>query len=198
MRRFIQSVLRAWALLIVSPLLAWYWMVSGVFPRNRDETLQGVSQLLSLLPGKTGSYVRVAFYSQVLTSVGSCCYIGFGTIFATPEITLGDHVYIGPFCNIGHVDIGTDVLIGSNVTILSGRHQHHADRVDIPMNRQGGTYERLQIGRDCWLGNGCVLLASVEEQSVVAAGAIVTKAVSRGSVVAGNPARLLRNRLATE
>lgn len=193
--RWIKVLVRVVALLVVSPVLAWYWLSSGLRPSGRDEVLQAASQLLALLPGKTGSYLRVAFYSRVFNDVGSDCYVGFGTIFATPEITLGDRVYIGPFCNIGHVDIGNDVLLGSNVTILSGKHQHHTDRLDVPMNRQGGTYARVGIGDDCWLGNASIVMAGIEEHSVVAAGAVVTKPVARGSVVAGSPARVLRNRL---
>lgn len=192
--RWLKGLAGAVAGIAVIPVLLGYRLLSAVNATGRDEALQAASQLLALAPGKTGSYLRVAFYKRVFSRMGADCYVGFGTIFATPEVALGDRVYIGPFCNVGHVDVGNDVLLGSNVTVLSGKHQHHSDRLDLPMNRQGGSYERIAIGDDCWLGNGAIVMASIESHSIVAAGAVVTKLVDEGSIVAGNPARLLRSR----
>ena len=198
LRRVIKRVARYTALFLVSPVLIWFVGLAAILPDRRDQVLRGVSQLLSLLPGLLGSYLRVAFYSVAFPACGGAAHIGFGTIFATSDVSIGDRVYIGPFCNIGHADLGDDVLLGSNVTILSGNMQHRFDRTDVPINQQGGEYSRVSIGSDCWLGNGSIVMADIGPGSVVAAGAVVTKAVLAGDIVAGNPARVVKNRLSAE
>jgi acetyltransferase-like isoleucine patch superfamily enzyme len=191
----LKGALRGFALLLIFPWLLWYWLSVRVLPSRRDQVFQGISQLLALFPGVLGSFLRVAFYSRVFLRCGSDVHIGFGTIFATPEVSMADRVYIGPFCNIGHVDFGSDVLVGSNVTLLSGKLQHHFHRTDVPMSRQGGEYQRIRVDDDCWLGNGSIVMTSVSAHSIVAAGAVVSKAESEWMILAGNPARVIRSRL---
>jgi acetyltransferase-like isoleucine patch superfamily enzyme len=101
---------------------------------------------------------------------------------------------VGAFCNLGHVLLEDDVLLGSGVHVLSGKRQHHFDREDIPIREQGGSYEEVKIGRGSWLGNGCIVMAEVGEGCIVAAGAVVTQAVPDGAIVGGNPARVIGQR----
>ena len=190
----VKGLIRGLAFILVAPLLLWYAVATRLVPGRRDQVHQGISQLLSLVPGVTGSFIRVAFFSRVFLSCGRGLHIGFGTIFATPDVRVGDRVYLGAFCNIGHVDFGDDVLVGSNVTILSGKHQHRFGRTDIPMNQQGGEYERIAVGEDSWLGNGSIVMSSVEAHSIVAAGAVASKTQPKGSILAGNPAGVIKNR----
>lgn len=192
----VKALVGAVAFVIVFPLIALYRIASHVAPARRDAFFQGYSQLLSLWPGITGTYLRGAFYRATLTRCAPGCTIGFGTIFATPDVELGEAVYLGAFCNIGHTSIGRDTLIGSNVTILSGKHQHHFERPDVPVRLQGGTYERVHIGVDTWIGNGAIILTDVASHAVVAAGSVVVKAVDAGAIVGGNPARVIGQRAA--
>ncbi len=85
-------------------------------------------------------------------------------------------------------DIGDDVLIGSNVDILSGRHQHHSDDPDRPRCEQGGTFTKVRIGRDAWIGNSAVIMADVGEHSVIGAGSVLVKPIPPQTVAVGNPA----------
>lgn len=182
------------AFVLVLPLIGWFRVRRALFPGSRDRGMRGMSQSLALLPGVIGSYLRCAFYRGTMLSVGRPCFIGFGTIFATADVRLGDRVYIGAFCNLGHVDIDDDVMLGSNVTILSGKHQHGFARTDVPMNRQEGRFDRVRIGSDCWLGNGSIVLADVSPGTIVAAGATVTKTLPRLSILGGNPATVIAER----
>jgi acetyltransferase-like isoleucine patch superfamily enzyme len=86
-------------------------------------------------------------------------------------------------------------MFGSNVDIISGKNQHHFDRLDIPMREQGGELEKIVIGEDCWLGNSSVVMANVGRKSIVAAGSVVVKDIPPFSIVGGNPAKILRSRL---
>ncbi len=180
--------------LMMLPAAALYLGLARLVPGRADVTFMGFSQFYSLWPGITGQFLRRAFYRWTLTSCPRDCSIGFGTTFATSKVRIGERTYIGVGCNIGHADIGEDVLIGSNVDILSGKYQHHFDRLDIPVARQGGEYREVKIGRDVWVGNGAVILDDVADQAVIAAGAVVVKPVAARALMGGNPARVLGER----
>jgi acetyltransferase-like isoleucine patch superfamily enzyme len=180
--------------LVVLPLVARYRVMARLAPGRFEQIFLGYSQRVSRWPGIGGSYLRVAFYHRTLTRCPRSCRIEFGTTFPTPLVELGENVYIGPFCNIGHATIGDDTLLGTGVTILSGSRQHHFDRLDVPIRLQGGTYSRVHIGADVWIGNGAIVMEDVEPQAIVAAGAVVTKRVPARAIVGGNPARTIARR----
>lgn len=189
-KRWIDGV----ATLVVLPLLATYRLSVRLFPDRRDLIFQSYSQSLSVRTGTVGVFLRRAFYRRTLTRCSRECMIGFGTTFATPEVEIGERVIIGNFSNIGHVSIGDDALVGSHVHVLSGKHQHYFDRLDIPIRYQGGQFTRIRIGRDVWIGNQVVILDDIGDQAVVAAGAVVTKPVPTRAIAVGNPARVVGER----
>jgi virginiamycin A acetyltransferase len=185
------------AVLLVLPFVAAYQLLvaaGGGADEQRIRTFQGFSQFFALIPGMIGVFLRRAFFGLTILQAGEGCTIVFGTIFATYAVRLGKNVYIGAFCNVADATIGDDVLIGSNVSLISGKHQHHFARLDIPIRQQGGTFERIEIGRDVWIGNGAIVMADVGDHSVVAAGSVVTKNVPPLSIVGGNPARIIGTR----
>jgi len=163
-----------------------------------DQAFQGCSQLLSLFPGVPGNYLRQQFYMLALKECYDDCCIEFGTRLSQREIRLGRRVYIGSNCSIGLCRIGDDVMLGSNVDIISGKNQHRFQRLDIPMREQGGALEEITIGEDCWLGNSSVVMADVGRKSIVAAGSVVVKELAPFSIAGGNPAKVLKTRLPTE
>jgi len=175
--------------LLVSPLVA-----ISMLSRRSDRAYQGLSQFLSLFPGTAGDFIRRSFYRWTLKKCARSCTISFGTLFATRKAEVGENVYIGARCMIGWAIIGNDVLIGSNVDILSGKHQHRFRRSDIPIRLQGGTYSSVTIGQDAWIGNGALVSADIGAHAIVAAGAVVVKPVREGRIVGGNPAREIGTR----
>lgn len=113
---------------------------------------------------------------------------------------MGDHSNIGSYCYVGcsgFVSIGSGVMMGQRVNLLAENHNH--ERIDLPMKDQGVTRGSIIIEDDCWLGAGCSVLAGVRvgHGSIIAAGAVVTKDVPPLSIVAGVPARVVRQREAT-
>ena len=78
--------------------------------------------------------------------------------------------------------------------VLSGKGQHNVDDLDKPIKDQGGHFEQISIGQDCWLGNGAIVMASVGEHAIVAAGSVVINDVPAYAVVAGNPAKVIKMR----
>ncbi len=176
------------------PIAGWYHGWASIAPSRADVTMQGVSQLVGLVPGVLGGFLRRAVYRLTLRRCGAGVSVGFGTIIATADVEIGDGVYIGPFCNIGHAAIGDDTLLGSNVTLLGGTRQHGIARLDIPIRHQPGEYRRISVGRDVWIGNGAIVADDVGDQSVIGAGAVVTKPIPGRSVAVGNPARVIAER----
>ncbi|MFI8565508.1 acyltransferase [Rhodococcus sp. NPDC078407] len=112
-------------------------------------------------------------------------------------IIIGSRSAIGAYnCIMGQggVQIGDDVLLGPNVTILSENHNFEAS--DVPIRLQGESRQRTVIEDDVWIGAGVVVLAGthIGRGSVIAAGAVVRENVIAGTIVGGVPARLIGTR----
>ncbi len=161
-----------------------------------DKAFPGWSQLFSLLPGLCGVYLRRGFYRLVLPRCASGSFIGFGTVFSHPTAEVGRDVYVGVYCCLGAVTLEDDVLIGSGVSIMNGAGQHGIDRLDIPIREQPGTWPRVTIGRDSWIGDRAIVMADVGKQCVIGAGSVVTKAIPDYAIAVGSPAKVLRYRKA--
>ncbi len=112
-------------------------------------------------------------------------------------ITIGNHVGFAQnaFISVrGNVEIGDDCIFGPNVSIHSENHVF--SDLNTPIRLQGATRQGVRIGRDCWVGNGAIILdgVTIGDGCVIAAGAVVTKDVPENSVVGGVPAKVLRKR----
>lgn len=193
MRGWSIGLSRILATLLTSPLICLDLASRCCY---REGFFIALSQALSLLPGKTGSYLRIAYYRVAMSRCAPSCFIGFGTLFSQRDTHIGSGVYIGPQCNIGACRIGNDTLIASGVHIMSGSEQHRFDDVDTPIRDQGGEYKPVTIGRDCWIGNGALILADIGDKAIIGAGSVVTKPIEAYAIAAGNPARVLRSRRA--
>jgi virginiamycin A acetyltransferase len=174
------------------PLFATFLAVRAI--TRTEDSFTAFSQLLSLVPGKVGVYLRAAFYSQACPGTSDEISIGFLTTLSHRDTSISRGVYIGSQCNIGMCQIGENTLIGSGVHILSGSRQHNFSDIDQPIQEQGGQFEKITIGSDCWIGNHASVMSPIGGKSIIAAGSVVVNAVQSGDIVAGNPARVLRNR----
>lgn len=177
------------AKLAVLPLACLWWIYRAL--TGRESLFSSLSQVMSLVPGKTGSYVRRAFYSLTLPACADDLHIEFGTILAHPTVRIARGVYIGSFCTLGTVSIGEGVMIGSNVDILSSRHQHRREGGRL-LGGEDGTFQEVTIGANSWIGNSAVVMANVGRDCTVGAAAVVVKDVADGLTVVGNPAREIR------
>ncbi len=127
-------------------------------------------------------------------TLGDDCYIA-ARAYVTDEVTAGSHCTINPFAVVrGRVHMGDHVRVGAHASILGFNHNHA--RLDRPIHEQGLSSKGIRIGDDVWLGSGALLLdgITIGSHCIVAAGAVVTRDVPDWAVVAGNPARVLRDR----
>jgi virginiamycin A acetyltransferase len=150
----------------------------------------GSAYSLAIVPGVFGILLRRAFYRYLLSSAHWDLLINFGSAITHPTARLGRQVYIGSYCLLGRCRIGDHVLIASRVSIPSGRHQHQFE--DARNISSQGSFEEVDIGANVWIGEGAIVMANVGPKAVVGAGAVVVKPVQQGAVVAGNPARPIR------
>lgn len=106
---------------------------------------------------------------------------------------LGEGVFLNYMCTIldnNEVRIGNHVMIGPAVQIYTAAHDLQAET-----RIQGWeTAKPIEIEDNVWIGGGAILLPGVRvgRNAVVGAGAVVTRSVSANTVVAGNPARVIR------
>ena len=108
------------------------------------------------------------------------------------NIRVGRNVFINQACvlnDIGGIEIGDEVMISPRVSLLTAGHP-----LDPGRRRRQIVAAPIAIGRNVWLGAGATVLqgVTVGPDAVVAAGAIVTRDVPPRALVAGVPARVVR------
>jgi acetyltransferase-like isoleucine patch superfamily enzyme len=109
------------------------------------------------------------------------------------DISVGLNVFVNQNCtfyDLGGLDIADDVMIGPNVSIVTSGHPME------PSQRRASVIARpIVIERNVWIAAGATIIGGVTigENSVVAAGSVVTKDVPPNTLAGGNPARVIRS-----
>ncbi len=146
-------------------------------------------------------------------SIGKKCILAGQLVSAfNGKITFGDYSQIGPGSIVRCMDkvvIGELTSISTNV-VISDNNNHPVNPYDrlIKQSTPPGSYERswihsshapIIIGRNCWIGENSRICKGVNigEGSVVAANSVVTKDVPPFSIVAGNPAKIVKTNIDT-
>ena len=189
----LKQMLFGFSVVAALPFTGFYWCCAAVI--GKTSAFQGMSQFLSLVPGISGRYLRKGFYAMALRKMSPDSTISFGTFFSTPDCEIGKYVYIGPRCIIANCSIEDDVMLGSNISILSGKSTHDSSNVEVPMRLQGGSPVAVRIGRDTWIGNGAIVMANIGKKCIIGAGSVVVKDIEDYSVAVGNPARVVKKRI---
>ena len=112
---------------------------------------------------------------------------------AVGDVIIGDHTRIGIHCTvIGPVSIGNNVNLAQGITVTA--LNHNFEDVTRRIDEQGISTKPVTIGDDVWIGANAVILPGVTigRHVVVAAGAVVTKDVPSFSLVAGVPAKVIK------
>ncbi|HXT82076.1 MAG TPA: DapH/DapD/GlmU-related protein [Acetobacteraceae bacterium] len=109
------------------------------------------------------------------------------------DISVGRNVFVNQNCtfyDLGGLDIADDVLIGPNVSLITSGHP-----LDPSQRRACVVAKPIVIERNVWIAAGAIIIGGVTvgENSVVAAGSVVTRDVPPNSLVGGNPALVIRS-----
>jgi acetyltransferase-like isoleucine patch superfamily enzyme len=138
--------------------------------------------------------IRNLFYRIYFKKIGKSCIFNCKCHFEVPE-----NIQIGNFCSFnrgcwisggGGLILHNDVIIGPNVIIHSANHNYK--NPDIPFRSQGHTFKKVEIMDNVWIGAGAIILPGVTiySNSIIAAGAVVTKDVQSNVIVVGVPAKV--------
>jgi acetyltransferase-like isoleucine patch superfamily enzyme len=108
------------------------------------------------------------------------------------EIRVGRNVFVNQNCtfyDLGGLDIADDVLIGPNVSIITSGHP-----LEPSQRRAATTGTPIVIEKNVWIAAGAIIIGGVTvgENSVVAAGSVVTRDIPPNTLAGGNPAKVIR------
>jgi maltose O-acetyltransferase len=175
-------------------------MLRGEEYQATDEQLTAERERCSLLCEQINTLsaahepARLALFGELLGAIGD------DTLIQSPfrcdygyNIRIGRRSFInygGIVLDVAPVEIGDEVLIASNVQILTATHP-----LDAARRRAWWEYGKpVSIGDGVWIGAGALVLpgVSIGENAVVGAGAVVTRDVAANTLVVGNPARVMR------
>ncbi len=121
------------------------------------------------------------------TTIFTPFYVNFGR-----SIAIGKKVFINHACSfldMGGITIENEVMIGPKVNIITENHP-----ID-PLDRKAIIARPVIIRRNAWIGAAATILpgVTVGENAIVAAGAVVAADVAANTIVAGVPAKFVRN-----
>jgi len=155
---------------------------------------QKVRRLLRLFNLNESESERQTILRQLMGNIGQNSIIEppFHCVYGQ-NIHIGDHVYLNVLCTIldcAEVRIGHHVMFGPAVQVYTAAHLLE------PKGRIQGleVAKPIVIEDNVWLGGGAILLPGVRigRNAVVGAGAVVPRDVLANTVVAGNPAKMIR------
>jgi acetyltransferase-like isoleucine patch superfamily enzyme len=178
---FLKAKLRRRGLANIDPTARIFWSTRLLNAQSRSELIEIGSRSMVL-----GELFVFAHGGRI--EIGTDCYIGeYSRIWSGASIKIGDHVLVSH--NVSILDNLTHPLEPMARrrqvrAIYDGGHPKNIDLGDRP----------IVIGCDAWIGAHAVVLRGVTigEGAIVAAGAVVTKDVPPYTIVAGNPAQVIR------
>ena len=126
--------------------------------------------------------------------------------FTYHNIVIGDDVFIGEGAHFSAtnslITIGDKVMFGPKVTMMTGDHNSSVigKYMKDVTEKQAGDDQEIIIKRDVWIGTGAIILkgVTIEEGSIIAAGALVKDHVPPHTIVAGVPARIIKKRFTSD
>jgi len=193
MRKIAKLSLNIFSQILVTPFVLLSWLEEKLFPKNSELLFNLCSQIMAILPGAPGAFLRRAFYTLTLEKCSLHCHIGFGSIISHRCTTIEKHAYIGSYALIGNAYLGEHCLIGSRVSILSGEALHVLDKNGMWTPYSSKLLSRVIISRNVWIGEGAIVAADIGESSMIGAGSVITSNIKSKIMVAGNPARFVKN-----
>lgn len=176
-------------------------VLNAMMPKNQSRPRLWVKLFMNPFKHKKGKNARICRHTRIDVMPFNNFVLGndstiedFSTVNnGVGDVMIGDRTRIG-MSNvlIGPVTIGNDVMLAQNI-VLSGLNHGYQD-ITITPHKQPVKKSTITIEDEVWIGANSVIVAGVTvgKHSVIAAGSIVTKDIPSYSVVAGNPAKVIK------
>lgn len=163
---------RLWARIFVIPFF---------IKRGKGSIIRKTARL-DIIPSKKfsiGYHTIIEDYSIINNGMGDVIIGDYSMILSRGKI-------------VGPVTIGKNVTVGGGAQITGLTHNYQD--VNVPIQRQGVTASRCTIEDDVWIGGNTAIIQgiTVGTHCIIGAGSVVTRNVPPYSVVAGNPARVIK------
>ena len=137
-----------------------------------------ISEFVNLYGCAVGDYTKIGPFVEIQkgAQIGASCKISSHT-FICEGVTIGDRV-----------------CVGHGVTFINDRYPRATTSAGRLKSDDDWCCETIEVGAGASIGSGAVLLGGIKigENAIVGAGSVVTKDVPKNTIVAGNPARFLR------
>lgn len=172
-------------------------ILSKIFSVTPTLVLSFIWHLILPFNGIVAKSIRYCILKAKAKQVGDNLSIGANTIITQwRKFSCGSNVSIHENCMlmcVGGIDIGNNVSIAHATSLVSSSHTWGDSSIPIKYNPI--TKKGIKIEDDVWIGCGVRILDGVviHERSIVAAGAIVTKSFEKGNLLAGVPAKKIKN-----
>ena len=151
------------------------WEYNQIQPKDMDKRFAKLQDMFAEIG--EGSYIEPPLHANFGGK-----HVHFGkNVYANYNLTMVDDT---------HIYVGDNTMIGPNVTIATAGHPIDPALRDV----QAQFNMEVHIGKNVWIGGGCVLLpgVSIGDNTVIGAGSIVTKDIPANVVAYGNPCRVIR------
>ncbi len=185
-------------------------LISKIFKNIISDSVKIFEFFICFFPeSRSGMFLRTKYWNIKLKNTGGVFEFG-SQIMGAERLICGHNFSLGRNAFL-KIHLEHTVYIGNNVSIAHNSYissaNHLFDLVDIPIMQQGYDDKKvlyndksynIVIEDDVWVASNCTLLAGVHLQKgcIVAAGTIVISGIyPEYSIIAGNPAKVLKNRL---
>lgn len=155
------------------------------------------------ISGATGIFLRRIIYRKAFKKVGRHVTIQEAVVIKwAKNLSIGNNVSINEFCWIeasGGIEIGDNVWIAPKASLISFSHKHalkyHMNTSGTSRYGKGKEYGKIVIEDNVWIGAHSIILKGVHigEGSIIGAGSVVLEDVPKFTVVAGVPAKYLKD-----
>lgn len=187
MRYFLKSLVSVFSL-----VLAQYYIFCvrlGLFPYKT------LALKVSTLHGYLGIYVRRYFYQSTLKSCGINLNVFYGAYICYQEVIIGNNCTLEEYVVLSKCTLGDDVVLAAGVSVMSGAHHHDIYDIKTLFRLSEGKMKTVNIGDNVWIGTKAIIMNDISRDSIVGAGAVVTKTVNDMDIVAGVPAKVIGSRI---
>jgi len=185
---------------LIIPCYKFFWRKEGVIIGDRTNFMG--KPIIKLIKGSKISIGNDSlFISRSLqTALGVSHQIVLRTLKEDAALILGDHVRMSgtTICAAKYVKIGDRCVIGADVIIADT--DFHSLNSEIRSSKEDNIAAKCNpifIGNDVFIGGRSIILKGVTlgDNVVVGAGSVVTKSFGNDLIIAGNPAKIIGNKL---